>query len=275
MSILNEKGVKKLARDQGFLPLKKLGQNFLVDGRTIKRMVEAADIKKDDVVLEIGPGLGALTEELLKRAKKIVAVEKDPRMVSFLKDNFSGFGNLNIIQADILKLDAFPKEYKIIGNLPFYLTSPAIRKFLEEVENKPSFMVFLIQKEVGQRICAEPPEMSILSVSVQIYADPKIVSYVKNRSFWPKPKVDSAMIKITPFAKPNLVKGKMELFFKIVKAGFSQPRKQLANNLSKKLGLSRTETESWLLRNNIDPKRRSETLSVEDWINLSKSSKID
>ncbi|MFH1714405.1 MAG: 16S rRNA (adenine(1518)-N(6)/adenine(1519)-N(6))-dimethyltransferase RsmA, partial [Candidatus Nealsonbacteria bacterium] len=273
--VLNEKEVKKLVKDRNLLPSKKLGQNFLVDERIKRMMIEAADIKKDDVILEIGPGLGALTKELLNTAKKVIAVEKDPRMADFLKDYFSGSGNLDIIQDDILKLNNFPKRYKLIGSLPFYITAPIVRKFLEATENKPSLIVFLVQKEVGQRITASPPRMSILSVSVQVYADPKIISYAKNRSFWPKPKVDSAIIKIVPLAKPRLSKKEMELFFKIVKAGFSQPRKQLINNLSKGLKIDKKDAEEWLKENNIQPAQRAETLFIQDWINLTKSFKFN
>lgn len=174
-----------------------------------------------------------------------------------------------------------PKNYKVVANLPFYVVSPIMRKFLES-DNPPKEMILGVQKEVGQRICATPPEMSLLAVSVQFYAEPKIISYISKKSFWPQPKVDSVIIKI----KLNLIQKthdrsffaqieNRDLFFKIVRAGFSQPRKQLINNLSQKLNLDRQKIEKWLFKNRIRPVQRAETLTIEDWLNLSKSFKIN
>ncbi|PIR72642.1 MAG: hypothetical protein COU42_00480 [Candidatus Nealsonbacteria bacterium CG10_big_fil_rev_8_21_14_0_10_36_24] len=154
----------------------------------------------------------------------------------------------------------------MVSNLPFYITAPIIRKFLE-AKNSPKEMVLLVQKEVAQRICARPPDMNLLAISVQFYAKPEIISYVSKKSFWPIPKVDSAIIKIVPQKKYNVNK---DLFFKIVKAGFSQPRKQLANNLSKMLKLNKQEISSLLLKNNIKPTLRAEALTIKDWILLTK-----
>ncbi len=171
-----------------------------------------------------------------------------------------------------------PKNYKIIANLPYYIASPVIRKFLES-ENQPKFMVLMVQKEVAQRICAKPPDMTLLSASVQFYAKPKIVSYVSKNCFWPAPKVDSAIIKIIPHASFPLFPRKREsrkfseLFFKIVKAGFSHPRKQLINNLSKGLEIDKEKIKTWLSKNGIQPIQRAETLNVEDWLKLTKSLK--
>ncbi|GAI15382.1 unnamed protein product, partial [marine sediment metagenome] len=162
-------------------------------------------------------------------------------------------------------------KYKIVGNLPFYLTAPVIRQFLEGVEIRPQHMVLVVQKEVGQRICARPPKMSILSVSVQIYAQPEIISYLSKKSFWPQPKVDSTIIKLK--VKKEKLKIDRELFFRIVKTGFSQPRKQLINNLSKGLKMERGRVENWLLKNNIQPTQRAETLNINDWLKLTKSVK--
>jgi len=153
--------------------------------------------------------------------------------------------------------------------LPFYLTAPVIRKFLE-AENPPKEMIFMVQKEVGQRICAKPPKMSILAVSVQIYAKPEIVSYISKNSFWPQPKVDSVIIKILNVKSQVLNR---ELFFRVVKAGFSHPRKQLVNNLSTELEMGKEKVKNWLLENEIEPQQRAETLEVKDWINLTKTIK--
>jgi len=165
------------------------------------------------------------------------------------------------------------KQYKLVANIPYYLTSPLIRKFLENPPNynQPEEIILMVQKEVAQRICASPPNMSILAVSVQFYAKAKIIFYVKKENFWPKPKVDSAIIKITPGGLTSSEAGGQtspDLFFKIVKAGFSQPRKQIGNNLSKMLKLDKQQINSWLSKNKIKPTQRAETLSVDDWICL-------
>ena len=261
-------------------PLKGLGQNFLVNKGAVKRVINAADIKPDEVILEVGPGLGALTKELAKKAKKVIAVEKDRKMVEILKETLKGFENIEIVQRDILKSKLqIPKPYKIVANLPFHLTAPVIRKFLESA-NTPEEMILVVQKEVGQRICARVPDMNLLAVSVQVYAEAKIANYVSKKSFWPRPKVDAAIIKIQipkskfqNFAKFGLAKEKTDLFFKVVRAGFSQPRKQLINNLSQGLKLNRVKVEGWLKKNGIQSAQRAETLTLKDWINLIKTIK--
>ncbi len=281
MELTSIRGVKNLLRKSHLHPSKKMGQNFLIDKSAIKKVIESAQLSKNDIILEIGPGTGVLTRELAKRVKKVIAVEKDSEMCQILKEMLDCWNlkNVEIVNEDILKLDTRYKiqdtRYKIVGNLPFYLTVPVIRQFLEAVETKPQQMVLVVQKEVGQRICAKPPEMSILAVSVQFYAKPEIITFVSKKSFWPQPKVDSAILRINPLMATNRKLINTDLFFKIVKAGFSQPRKQLINNLSKGLKLERNEAESWLLKNNIRPSQRAETLSVEDWINLLQSCRIN
>jgi len=262
-------------------PLKGLGQNFLVNKGAVKMVINAADIKPDEVILEVGPGLGALTKELAKKAKKVIAVEKDRKMVKILKETLKGFENIEIVRGDILKLKLqIPKPYKIVANLPFHLTAPVIRKFLESA-NTPEEMILVVQKEVGQRICSKVPDMNLLAVSVQFYAEAKIIDYIPRKSFWPRPKVDAAIIKIQitksklqNFAKFGLAKEKTDLFFKVVRAGFSQPRKQLINNLSQGLKLNRVKVEGWLKKNGIQSTQRAETLTLRDWIKLTKSIKI-
>jgi len=264
--------VKELQKKYQVRPSRGLGQNFLVDNSELNKIADSANLQKNDVVLEIGPGTGNLTQELVKRVKKVIIVEKDLRMIEILKKTFGNLENIEIIQGDILKIKELKiKNYKIVANLPFYLTAPVIRKFLE-AKNPPKEMVLVIQKEVAQRICTKVPDLNLLAVSIQFYAKPKIISYISKRSFWPKPKVDSAIIRITP--EENEKDISRDLFFKIVKAGFSQPRKQILNNLSSNLKIERIKTSSWLLQNNIKPTQRAETLSVEDWIKLTKSFKI-
>lgn len=247
-------------------------------------MVLAAELQPTDTVLEIGPGLGVLTQELTKRVKRVIALEKDAVMCEILKETLLGFDNVKIIRGDILKFEIWKffenrdleiGNFKVVANLPFYLTASVIRSFLES-KNLPKLMVFIVQKEVAQRICVKPPKMNLLAVSVQFYAKPKIISYVSKKSFWPSPKVDSAIIKILPYsaAQPQFFRygaGFREQFFKIVRSGFSQPRKQIVNNLSKMLKSDKEKVKSWLLENNIKPEQRAETLTLKNWFNLAKS----
>jgi len=252
-------------------PIKRLGQNFLIDKQVIKKVIRAANLLPKDIVLEIGPGTGVLTREIAKTVKKVIAVEKDSRMIKILNENLKEFKNVEIINADILNYTLPTTNYKLIANLPFYITAPVIRKFLES-KYQPKEMILIVQKEVAQRICAKSPKMNILAVSVQFYANVKIISYISKKSFRPIPKVDSAIIKITPHAncsKLDLAQNK-DKFFKVVKAGFSHPRKQLANNLSKELELNKKEINDLLLKNDVQPTQRAETLSIKDWIQLIK-----
>lgn len=278
IDLTSPRAIKEIISKYDSKPNKTLGQNFLINRPTLNKIISAANIDKKDIVLEIGPGLGVLTKELAINSKKVIAIEKDRTMVQILKETLSEFKNIEIIQDDILEFNDYSlltKNYKLIANIPYYLTSPLIRKFLES-KNKPEEIILMIQKEVAQRICSKPGDMSLLSVSVQFYAEAKIISYVSKNCFWPAPKIDSAIIKIIP-KKEKLPVGS-DLFFRVVKAGFSHPRKQLVNNLSvlKSLNgvkLTKYTINEWLLKNNISQNQRAETLSIQDWINLAKSFK--
>jgi len=273
---MNLRTVKKLLKKYDIYPSKRLGQNFLIDKMVFQKIIKAANLSKDDIVLEIGPGIGNLTLELAKEVKMIVAIEKDKKMCGALEEILSNLDikNVEVINKDILKINTIYKildsRYKLVANLPYYITSPVIRKFLE-IEKKPKEMVLMVQKEVAKRICAKPPKMSILAVSVQFYAKPEIVSFVSKKSFWPQPKVDSAIIKITPRRSAHTIGVNPLLFFEIVKAGFSHPRKQLINNLSKKLKIEKEKVRNWLLKNKIQPAQRAETLTLKDWSKLAKN----
>jgi 16S rRNA (adenine1518-N6/adenine1519-N6)-dimethyltransferase len=280
MNLYSKKTIKNLLEKHQASPLKSMGQNFLIDKGVAKKIIEAAELKPNENVLEIGPGIGTLTTELAKKTKRVIAMEKDPKMVEILKETLKDFNNIEIVQGDILKSQKSKvksqnynskfktKNYKIVANLPYYITSPVIRKFLES-KNSPCQMILMVQKEVAQRICAKPPDMSILAISVQFYAEAKIISYVSKKSFWPIPKVNSAIIKIVPRQFHIPVSDQFcERFFKIVKAGFSQPRKQLVNNLTKELKINKVKIKEWLLKNEIQFTQRAESLEVKDWINL-------
>ena len=262
---------------------KVLGQNFLYSESVVNDMVEAADLSSDNTVLEVGPGLGILTEKILEKNCKVLAVEKDRNLVKYLEDKFKSYEKLKIVEDDILEFPIsnfssqggsaerggqFP-NYKIIANLPFYLTSRFLRVFLES-KNKPSSMILLMQKEVANRIVASDKNRSVLSVSCELYSEPKIIRQVSSRSFYPKPDVDCAVIKFKVFKKPKYNIQNIKLFFKIVKAGFSARRKQIHNNLSAGLNISSDEIKNILERTNINFKRRAQTLSLEEWFKLYK-----
>jgi 16S rRNA (adenine1518-N6/adenine1519-N6)-dimethyltransferase len=275
--MLSVKEIKKTLREKRIIPSKRMGQSFLIEKGPAEKILEAAEISENDNIIEIGPGLGALTSEIAKKANKVIAIEKDKRLADLLKEKID-FPNVKILKEDILKVkteDFGFKEYKVISNLPYYISSPVIRKFLEE-KNKPESMALMMQKEVAQKIKSKPPFMSILSISVQIYAQIEIKGIVSKKSFWPEPKVDSAIVKIKPIDIYLKRIKDINLFFKIVKAGFSHPRKQILNNLSKELDsnnkkeikLNKEESSLWLSKNNIDVSRRPSTLSLEEWINL-------
>jgi 16S rRNA (adenine1518-N6/adenine1519-N6)-dimethyltransferase len=259
-------------------PKKGLGQNFLTQIGVIEKLVNAADIKPGETILEIGPGTGNLTAQLEKTGNKIIAIEKDAQMMAILEERFKDQANIEISNGDALKFDEtkITAPYKIAANLPFYLTAPLIRKFLESA-NPPSSLTIIVQKEVAQRICAGTPKMNLLAVSVQFYAAPKIIGNVSKGNFWPVPKVDCAILQITPhiYEGERIDKKFIDTFFETVKAGFSQPRKQLANNLAKELKLEKEKTAAWLAANGIKPNQRPETLAINDWLKLTQTRPMD
>jgi len=245
-----------------------LGQHFLVDKSILQSIVEAANLKPDDVVIEIGPGRGVITTAIANFVSKVVAIELDLQLSVYLDKIFNNFPNVNIINEDARKVD--PKmlvgdaEYKVIGNLPYYAALPIIRGFLE-ANNKPKIMVVMIQKEVAQNMQASSGQMNLLSIAVQLFSNPEIIAYVPPKAFNPQPKVTSAIVKLEVFKKPILNLDSLDEFFKVVKAGFSTKRKQLKNSLSNKLNISNIEAEKLLLEVSIDPKRRAQTLNLKEW----------
>ncbi len=252
---------------------KGLGQHFLVDSTVLEASVIAAELAPDDTVVEVGPGLGVLTEELAKSAKHVIAVEVDSQIASLLEKRFISFSNITIINADVLKIDLDHElsgaKYKVVANLPYYAAAPIIRSFLE-ADTKPSRMVIMLQKEVGDNIVAAHGKMGILSVSVQLYGNPTIVRYVPANCFYPSPKVDSAIVRIDVYPSPASAVETKE-FFRIVKAGFSAPRKQLRNSLAKGLSINPHDAEVFLDLSGISSKRRAETLSLDEWSKLCQS----
>lgn len=248
----------------------KLGQNFLTDENIARQIVESANLSSTDNVLEIGPGKGILTEYLEKRAGKVLAIEIDQRLIESLQKQFK---NIEIINGDILKIN-LPRlikennfqNYKIVANLPYYITSKIIRLFLE-TKYPPAEMILMVQKEVGERIVAQDGKESILSISVKFYAEPEILFEVGKENFDPVPEVDSAVIRIK--RKENIPNIDINKFFSLVKAGFSAKRKMLVNNLANSLHLSKETASAALKKAGLEPAVRAEKLNVEDWIKLS------
>ena len=251
---------------------KGLGQNFLQDPLALEKIVSAAEIRPTDIVLEIGPGLGSLTRYLAVSSKQVFAVELDESLLPPFKEILSPHKNVQPIHGDILKLSPsdlnLGDEYIVVANIPYYITSAVIRHLLES-ESKPRRIVLTVQKEVAQRICAEPGDMSLLALSVQVYGKPRIAAQIPASAFFPAPKVDSAVLVVDIYASPQIKEELLERFFRLIKAGFSQKRKTLRNSLSAGLHISPTEAADFLTHAQIDPQRRAETLSILEWQTLS------
>jgi 16S rRNA (adenine1518-N6/adenine1519-N6)-dimethyltransferase len=260
--------VKKVLRQFGLHPDKRLGQNFLTGPKALEKVVAAAEISSHETILEVGPGLGSLTRYLATFAKNIVAVELDPKLIPPLQMVLKAYKNVTIIQGDILKLD--PTEliktsnYAVVANIPYYITSNLIRHLLE-AKIRPTRMVLTVQYEVANRICAQPGDMSLLSLSIQVYGKPRLITRIPATAFYPTPKVDSAVVSIDLYPDPIIPEAFLQTFFRLTKAGFGQKRKTLRNSLAAGLDWEVAETERWLIHSGIDPKRRAETLSIEEW----------
>lgn len=250
-----------------FKPNKQLGQNFLINEQIADRIIEAANLSKEDTVLEIGPGPGILTDRLVRVAGQVLAIEKDYELIDRLRKRM-GQKNLKLIHQDALWFDlSLLDRYKVVANIPYNITSPLIRKFIEN-EPRPELLILMVQKEVAERICAKPGDSSrgLLTLIVEFYAEAEILFEVGRNEFLPAPKVDSAVIKITP--KKDLPKIEPKLFFQVVKAGFSSKRQQIHNSLNGVLHLEKDVVTKLLQDSNIDPKMRAEALTQDEWIKL-------
>ena len=255
------------------LKLKKsLGQNFLRDEKVLEKIINLANLQLDDFVIEIGPGEGVLTEKLAQKAGRVLAIEIDQNLIQVLEKKFSNEKNVEMINADILKINLTEligeKKYKVIANIPYYITSKIIRLFLES-KNSPAEMLLMVQKEVAERIVSTPGKMSLLAVSVQYYAEAKLLFEVSRDSFFPVPAVDSAVIHITR-NKKHETKDFDKNFFRIVKAGFSAKRKTLVNNLSNTFHLEKALVEEKIKTTNLQLTVRAQELSLKDWKDLAK-----
>lgn len=254
----------------GIQPSKARGQNFLHDPAIVRRIVGAAKLRPDDLVVEVGPGLGALTGQLAERAGGVIAVELDARLAAYLRQQFQG-KCVEVIEGDILRIDlthlTAGRPYKVVANLPYSVAAAVIEHLLES-EARPTRLVVMVQREVAERIVAVPPKMSILAVAVRFFGEPRIAFRIGPGAFTPAPRVDSAVLTIDVAARPPLDREDREIFFRLVRAGFNQRRKHLANALAAGIDLPKQGVEARLRSSGIDPDRRAETLSVTEWLRL-------
>ena len=261
-----------LLKRHGVRAHKGLGQNFLQDPLALEEIISAAQIQPTETVLEIGPGLGSLTRYLAASAKEVVAVELDLNLLPLLKAVLTPYPNIRLIHGDILKLSPkdliTEKDYLVVANIPYYITSAVIRHLLE-TEVKPRRIVLTLQKEVAERICAKPGDMSLLALSVQVYGNPRIAARIPASAFFPEPKVDSAVLCVDIYSATLIQPELIDTFFRLIKAGFTQKRKTLRNSLSSGLHISPMAAADLLTSAGIDPQRRAETLSIEEWQVLS------
>lgn len=275
-------GVKATLDAHGLRPQKKWGQHFLTDARILESIADSADVERDDVVLEIGPGLGHLTRVLAQRAGRVVAVEVDRELAERLAVDFANTPSVKIVHGDILQFEPIgligagldpalaTPSFKVVANLPYYITSAILRHILEAVP-KPRIIVVMVQREVAQRLTAQPPGMNLLAIGVQFFAHPRVVRTISAGAFYPRPKVDSAVVRLDVFDPPPLAAEDTKRFFEIVRAGFGERRKQLRNSLARGLSLEPDRVVAALARARIDPARRAETVTLDEWCALQRA----
>jgi 16S rRNA (adenine1518-N6/adenine1519-N6)-dimethyltransferase len=274
MDAFKDLSISSLLKSHNLRPDKSLGQNFLTDPNILEKIVQIAGVSPSDTVLEIGAGLGHLTAHLARSARAVTAVELDKRFIPILSKRLASSPNITIVEGDILQLDSSElvqdDGYLVVANIPYYITSRIIRNLLES-RLKPREIVLTIQYEVAQRVCAPSTKLSLLALSVQMYGTPNLELRIPAGAFYPQPKVDSAVIKIDLHPEPLLPDPQRKIFFKLIKAGFLHKRKTLRNSFSKGLGWPPEQAASLLTSVGIDPGRRAETLSIPEWIELTRA----
>ena len=268
--------IRPLMNEFGIKPKKSLGQNFLVEPAGLRKVIEAAGIQKDDQILEIGAGLGSLTVLLAQSARSVVAVEIDRELIPPLQKALEKYSNIHVVQGDILRLNpdslGLEARYLVVANIPYYISSAILRHLLT-AKQKPTRMTLTVQKEVAERVCATQGKHSLLSLSVQVFGDPRLAGIIPAGSFLPAPEVDSAVLVIDLFPQPAIPEEDLDRFFSLAKAGFSQKRKTLRNSLSGGMRISTQEAETLLGNAGLDPMLRAEALSLEAWGRLVQASK--
>ncbi len=267
------KQLKTLLHAQGLWAKKSLGQNFLVDEMALDQIIQAAELSQNDQVVEVGPGTGFLTERLIREAGHVTSIELDSDMVQLLKKQFSLTKNLTMVEGDILKMrikdyGLRTNAYKVVANIPYYITSPLIRHFLE-TEARPSLMVLLVQKEVAEKICALDGK-SLITVQTAMFGKAEYIATVPANSFYPVPKVDSTILRIRVYDDPLIPEAQRKDFLRMVKFGFSQKRKKLSNSLGAGLHQKPAEVRILLEKAGLDPNVRAEALEIDDWRRLFK-----
>lgn len=271
IDLTNIHELRNLLYAHGMRPNKSFGQNFLIDRSVLQLIVQAADITPNDEVLEVGAGTGVLTRELARHAQRVVAVELERDMLTLLRKITQPYTHIELVAHNLLYLNPQTlfeqRPYKLVANLPYYITAPTFRHFLESA-NAPRLMVVMVQWEVAQRIIAAPGDLSVLAISIQLYGKPQIVARVPARAFYPAPKVDSAIVRVDVSPQSPLLAQERERFFRVVQAGFGEKRKQLHNSLTHGLHYKNEQVRAWLAVANIDASRRAETLSIDEWIQL-------
>lgn len=274
MDLTDKTQLMKYLKEKGIWANKGLSQNFLVDRIALDKIVEAAEIKPEEQIVEIGPGVGTLTQELINKPNHVTSIELDPKLAALLTNNYSTSENFKLIGADVLRTNieeiVGSNKYKVVANIPYAITSKIIKLFLTQ-KNKPESLVMLVQKEVAQRICAKPGDMSTLAISVQLYGEPEIVDIVKAECFFPAPKVDSAILRIKIQESNIKINGEEEkAFFRSVNIGFSSRRKKLLNNLSSGYHLDRKIVSDIMEKVGINEGARAQELTILQWLELSK-----
>lgn len=275
MNLTDTSVVQSLCRTYGIYPSRKSGQNFLVSQDVLKAILDEAHIQKSDTILEVGPGFGTLTLELASRAKKVFAVEQDPKLVGVLQKELDSTGadNVKIVSGDILRIPRtfLPSPYRIVSNLPYQITSFFLRQFLEQ-DPRPTDMTLMVQKEVAERITAEPGRLSLLGISVQLYADAEIAAIVPRKAFWPIPDVDSAIVSLRLRPDQDITKRLNGIskndFFKIVRNGFLHRRQKLSNNLSSAFHIPKQDMQLVFKKCGMSDNVRAQELSIDQWIDL-------
>lgn len=270
--------LRQLLNKHGLRPNKSFGQHLLVDREALNTILAAAELQPEDSTLEVGSGTGVLTAELAQRTRRVVAVELDRNILPVLRDTTKRYRNVEIIPRDLL--DVQPDEvfgdapYKLVANLPYYITAMTLRHFLE-AKNAPRLLVVMVQLEVAKRLTAAPGDMSLLGLSVQFYGQPRLVAKVPAAAFYPPPKVDSAVVRVDLYPQPSLTGDERAWFFTLAHAGFAEKRKMLHNSLARNLHIPQQRVADWLSAAGIEPTRRAETLSLDDWLRLTRTASAD